>query len=83
MKHNLFWKVISLLVITSFVLVACGTPATEAPAATEAPTKAPVTEAPAMTEAPAAGDVALRWRTRPDNQEEINVYSEISNELDG
>ncbi len=83
MKHNLFWKVISLLVITSFVLVACGTPATEAPAATEAPTKAPATEAPAMTEAPAAGDVALRWRTRPDNQEEINVYSEISNELDG
>jgi multiple sugar transport system substrate-binding protein len=82
MKHNLFWKVISLLVITSFVLVACGTPATEAPAATEAPTKAPATEAPAMTEAPAAGDVALRWRTRPDNQEEINVYSEISNELD-
>lgn len=83
MKYNLFWKVISLLVITSFVLVACGTPATEVPAATEAPTKAPATEAPAMTEAPAAGDVALRWRTRPDNQEEINVYSEISNELDG
>ena len=83
MKHNLIWKVISLLVVTSFVLVACGTPATEAPAATEAPTKAPATEAPAMTEAPVAGDVALRWRTRPDNQEEINVYSEISKELDG
>jgi multiple sugar transport system substrate-binding protein len=82
MKHNPFWKVISLLVITSFVLVACGTPATEAPAATQAPTEAPATEAPAMTEAPAAGDVALRWRTRPDNQEEINVYSEISKELD-
>ena len=60
MKHNLFWKVISLLVVTSFVLVACGTPATEAPAA----------------------DVSLRWRTRPDNQEEIDVYSKISTELD-
>ena len=29
-----------------------------------------------------AEDVALRWRTRPDNQEEIDVYSQISNDLD-
>ncbi len=27
-------------------------------------------------------DVAIRWRTRPDNQEEIDVYSKISTELD-
>ncbi|MBI3162008.1 MAG: sugar ABC transporter substrate-binding protein, partial [Chloroflexi bacterium] len=66
------------------MLAACGSPAaTEAPAETEAPA---VTEAPAATEAPAteasSADVALRWRTRPDNQEEIDVYSQISTELD-
>ncbi|WP_129676185.1 sugar ABC transporter substrate-binding protein [Candidatus Chloroploca sp. Khr17] len=27
-------------------------------------------------------EVALRWRTRPDNQAEIDVYSQISSELD-
>ena len=81
MKKNLLFKVISLLVIASFALAACGSPApvaTEAPAMTEAPA---ATEA-AMTEAPAMEDVAIRWRTRPDNQEEIDVYSEISTELD-
>jgi multiple sugar transport system substrate-binding protein len=86
MKKSMLFKVLSLLVIASFALVACGSPATEAPAPTEAPpepTEAPVqTEAPAATEAPAT-DVTLRWRTRPDNQEEIDVYSQISEELDG
>ena len=86
MKTSLLFKVLSALVITSMALVACGSPATEAPAPTEPPTQpteAPaVTEAPAATEAPAT-DVTLRWRTRPDNQEEIDVYSEISEELDG
>ncbi len=55
----------------------------EAPAAEE-PTAAPAAEEPTMApeaEAP-AGEVALRWRTRPDNQEEANVYAEISAELD-
>ncbi|MFN8400276.1 MAG: sugar ABC transporter substrate-binding protein [Anaerolineales bacterium] len=83
MKKNLLFKIMGLIVIASFVLAACGTPAaTEAPA-TEAPA---MTEAPAATEAPAteasSADVALRWRTRPDNQEEIDVYSKISTELD-
>ncbi|HQX01621.1 MAG TPA: hypothetical protein PLQ94_05890, partial [Anaerolineales bacterium] len=77
MKKNLLFKVISLLVIASFALAACGggTAATEAPAVvTEAPAVA--TEAPVVTEAPvAAEDVEVRWRTRPDNQEEIDVYS--------
>lgn len=45
--------VMAALIIASMVLAACGAPATEAPAATEAMTEAPVaTEA--MTEAPAA-----------------------------
>ncbi len=86
MKKSLLFKMLSVLVIASFALAACG-----APAATEAPaTEAPATEAPAVTEAPAtaapteapAADVALRWRTRPDNQEEIDVYSKISTDLD-
>ena len=83
MKNSLLMKVLGLLVIASFVLAACGTPAaTEAPAveATEAPA-VEATEAPA-TEAPAAEDVEIRWRTRPDNQEEIDVYSQISTDLD-
>jgi len=37
---------------------------------------------PAATPAAPAIDVALRWRTRPDNQEEIKVYSDISVGLD-
>ncbi len=61
--------------------------ATEAPAmATEAPamaTEAPApTEAATATEAPAAEGLTLRWRTRPDNQAEIDVYQAISDQLD-
>jgi multiple sugar transport system substrate-binding protein len=84
MKKNVLFKAFSLLVIASFALAACGAPATEAPAP-EAPaaTEAPAVEAPAATEAPMMEDVAIRWRTRPDNQEEIDVYSKISEELDG
>jgi multiple sugar transport system substrate-binding protein len=83
MKNSLLMKVFGLLVIASFVLAACGGgAATEAPAveATEAPA-VEATEAPA-TEAPATEDVSIRWRTRPDNQEEIDVYSQISTDLD-
>lgn len=79
MKKNLLLKVMGILVIASFVLTACGAPATEAPvekpAATEAATEMSATEA-------ATDEVSLRWRTRPDNQEEIDVYSQISTELD-
>lgn len=31
---------------------------------------------------PADGEIALRWRTRPDNQAEIDVYSEVSETID-
>lgn len=84
MKKNLLMKILGLLVIASFVLAACG-----APAATEAPAEEPAateevaaTEEPAATEEAAAEEVAIRWRTRPDNQEEIDVYSQISTDLD-
>jgi peptide/nickel transport system substrate-binding protein len=49
-KRNLF-VLLSLAVLASLVLAACGTPATEAPVATEAPaTAAPATEAPVAYE---------------------------------
>src|SRR3989304_1877649 len=56
MNKKLF-ALLSILVIASLALAACGAPATEAPVATEAPAPdAPaVTEAPAATEAPAVG----------------------------
>ena len=85
-----------LFILTLLLMVAaCGSPATPAPAAPAAPATevappatevpAPATEVPApATEAaaPAAEEIALRWRTRPDNQAEIDVYSAISQELD-
>lgn len=54
-KKSVLLSLVSLLILTSLLLSACGAPATSA--ATEAPaiTEAPVaTEAPAMTEAPVA-----------------------------
>jgi ABC-type transport system substrate-binding protein len=62
-KRNLY-VLLSLLVLGSIVLSACGGAApTEAPAATEAPamTEAPATEAPAMTEAPAATEPPVAY----------------------
>ncbi len=74
------WTIVSLLVVASMVLAACGTQATPAP---QEPAATEEQAAPAQpTEAAAPAEVALRWRTRPDNQEEIDVYSKISDELD-
>jgi raffinose/stachyose/melibiose transport system substrate-binding protein len=56
------YTLLSLVLIVSFALAACGTPATEAPVA-EAPaaaTEAPAAEAPAATEAPAE-KVTVTW----------------------
>lgn len=75
MKPKRSWTRLSLLVVLSLVLAACG-----AQAQTPAPASPPPAEAPA--EPAAAEEVALRWRTRPDNQEEANVYAQISQELD-
>lgn len=67
--------VLSILLIASFVLAACGSGA-NAPAANQ-----PVADAPVSDDAPA--DVTIRWRTRPDNQEEADVYQSISDKLAG
>ncbi len=62
MNRKSIFAVVSLLVLVSLLLPACG------PTATPAPTQ--------------AAEVTLRWRTRPDNQAEIDVYQAISNDLD-
>ncbi|NMB68057.1 MAG: sugar ABC transporter substrate-binding protein [Chloroflexi bacterium] len=67
MKKRTLFKLLSIIVLGSFVLAACGSPAT--------------TEAPVATGAPAAESVTIRWRTRPDNQAEQDVYQKISDDL--
>lgn len=69
MKSNPFWKAASITLTASLVLSACAPAATPAPAATS-------------TVAPAADALTLRWRTRPDNAEEIKVYSDVSKEVE-
>jgi len=53
MQKKLF-GLLSVLVLVSMMLAACGAPATEAPAAEAPAAEAPAAEAPAATEAPAA-----------------------------
>ncbi|NUM48622.1 MAG: sugar ABC transporter substrate-binding protein [Anaerolineales bacterium] len=78
MQRKNIWYLLSLLLVGAMILSACqpaATPTEEAPVAEE-----PAGEEPAAEEPMA--DVALRWRTRPDNQEEADVYGNISSELD-
>ncbi len=86
-------KLILLLAVFALVVAACGgdgddetTETTAAPETTEATGGETTETTEAMTEeteAPAAGDVALRWMTRPDNPEEAAVYGSISDQLSG
>lgn len=62
------YMILSVLLIVSFALTACGAPATEAPppavdepAATEAPAEEPVIEEPEATEAPVSEPVTITW----------------------
>ncbi len=84
MNRRVIFVFASLMLVASMLLGACAPAATPAPAepapAEPAATAAPAVEQP--TEAAAMEEVALRWRTRPDNQEEADVYASISDELD-
>ena len=77
------WIVPALLVL-ALTLAACPAPAAPAPAADDADTTADTTDDAAADDAAtdSGEEVALRWRTRPDNQEEIDVYQSISDQLD-
>jgi branched-chain amino acid transport system substrate-binding protein len=79
MNKRIF-SILSLLVLASMILAACGgQPTTAAPAATEAPTEAPVmteapteapmaTEAPTATEAPVISAVPAECQDNPDQK---------------
>lgn len=68
-----------LLMLSLLILGACAAPAQPAPAAEVAPTTASMEEAAGNA---ADGDVTIRWRTRPDNQEEIDVYQTVNDDVD-
>ncbi|HZG93837.1 MAG TPA: sugar ABC transporter substrate-binding protein [Mycobacteriales bacterium] len=84
-------KTTALLVSAAFALTACSSTeddndsaaTTTAGQTTSAPagTSAPATTA--TTQADPGKSAALRWRTRPDNQAEIDVYKQISEQIDG
>lgn len=77
--------IVPLLLSMTLLLTACPAPAAPAPAANNtADNAADSTDAvDSADSADASGEeVTLRWRTRPDNQEEIDVYQSISDELD-
>ncbi len=64
---RIFFVVLSVLVVSSFLLSACGTPATEVPSEPVAPE---ATEAPAPTEVPAptfSGTATITFVQEPDN----------------
>jgi len=67
-----------MIIVFAMVMSACTPKAVETAAPVEpvAPTVAPATPEPVSEE------ITLRWRTRPDNQAEIDVYSAVSADLD-
>ncbi len=71
MYRKTIWTILSMLLIVAFALTAC------------TPTVAPTDEPIVATEPPmAAEDITIRWRTRPDNQAEIDVYQSASSTID-
>lgn len=73
MLHKSLVAPLSAATVVSLLLAACQPAAPATPAATQATD-------PTQT---IGADVELRWRTRPDNQEEIDVYQQVSVDIDG
>lgn len=73
MNRKYIWTIMSFLMIAAMAISACG------PAATQAP--APTTAVEPTAVQPAVEMVTIRWRTRPDNQAEQDVYQKISDDL--
>ena len=70
----MYRRLMGVVLALALVAAACGddddADTTQAPATTQATT---------TTAASGGEDVTLRWRTRPDNDQEANVYPMISN----
>ena len=82
MNRKTIFILTAVAIIAAFTLIACGSAATPAPQPTTAPAPVQPTAAPAQpTAAPAAQAVEIRWRTRPDNKQEQDVYQKISDEV--
>jgi multiple sugar transport system substrate-binding protein len=74
-------KIASATVALSLVAAACG--GSDDAADESATTDAPAADAPAADEPAASGEkVTIRWRTRPDNDAEAEVYGTISDSID-
>jgi len=73
MFRKSLWPLLTLVIIASMLISACAKTTTEAPKPTEPQT--PPTQ-------PPAAEITLRWRTRPDNQAEIDVYQKASDTID-
>ena len=84
MLKNRLWLPIVLLLSLSLIFSACGGDTTEEPVETDTDTE--TTESVESVdvedvEETEMEEVTLRWRTRPDNQEEADVYQSISDQL--
>jgi len=83
------YLLLSVVVVFASLVAACGGTATPAPAAAPAPTEAPAaTQAPAATEVPAATEppkeaVTIRAIIRPDEGENVAIYSKKFTEETG
>jgi multiple sugar transport system substrate-binding protein len=83
MNVKRFWMLFVLLLSLSIVLVACGGDEEPTAVPAEEPTEEAAEEpAEEAAEEPAMEEVTLRWRTRPDNQAEIDVYQSVSDAID-
>lgn len=80
MNRKTLFAIVAISIVATMMLIACAAPAapTQAPAQSQ-PTSAPAQAQP--TTAPAMQAVEIRWRTRPDNKQEQDVYQKISDEV--
>ncbi len=92
MKQSKLWFILGVVGTLALVLVGCGGQVQEAAPTIAAAVEEVAPTAEAMVEEvveEAMGDEAmgdeminLRWRTRPDNQAEIDVYQSVSDSID-
>jgi multiple sugar transport system substrate-binding protein len=71
-----------LMLVFGLLLVACGGDTAEPAADTDETAGTEETMEEETMEEEAMESVTLRWRTRPDNQAEIDVYQSVSDDLD-